>query len=46
MCLTLLHSERPKLYAILAFVSVIGLSSGRPKTINFPFVLLMKINGV
>ena len=25
--LTLLHSERPKLYAILAFLSAIGLSS-------------------
>ena len=24
-CLTLLHSERPKLYAILAFLSAIGL---------------------
>ena len=25
--LTLLHSERPKLYAILAFLSAIGLSA-------------------
>ena len=25
VCLTLLHSERPKLYAILAFLSAIGL---------------------
>ena len=24
-CLTLLHSERPKLYAVLAFLSAIGL---------------------
>ena len=35
--LTLLHSERPKLYAILAFLSAIGLSvhqdcSGQPPT--------------
>ena len=27
--LTLLHSERPKLYAILAFPSAIGLSDGQ-----------------
>ena len=27
ICVTLLHSERPKLYTILAFLSAIGLNS-------------------
>ena len=33
----ILHSERTKLYTILAFLSVIGLNIGKPKTINFSF---------
>ena len=28
LVLTLLHSERPKLYAILAFLSAVGLNTG------------------
>ena len=28
MCLTLLHSERPKLHTILAFLSAVGLNTG------------------
>ena len=30
-CLTLLHSERPKLYTILAFLNAIGLKAERAK---------------
>ena len=35
LTLTLLHSERPKLYAILAFLSAVGL-----KTYNIPGLLV------
>ena len=36
-CITLLHSEWPKLHRVLAVLSAIGLNFGKPKTINFPF---------
>ena len=42
-CLTLLHSERPKLHTVLTYLSAIGLSIGTPKTINFSFVLNGKL---
>ena len=35
MFLTLLHSERPKLYTILAFLSAIGLKRNTENFLNF-----------
>ena len=46
--LTLLHSERPKLYTILAFLSAIGLTlcmDTSPREITHPGVLIFLLSG-